>query len=202
MKTSSQLVLQKDDPKVDIREMRTKKMLLDAFEELNQEKSIGEMTVSELCDRSTVRRATFYRHFEDKYAFYEYYLGTLTEQLLAQAEEYDDVDLRTYTTSMHTRLIDFIEKHSYIAQRDIGRTALAGTLDMMMREIAIGIVRHINREVEERGIELDIPSEFLGMLYAGGMMHTLRWWIMEDKPISAEELERYTTDFFMQHFER
>lgn len=88
-----------------------------------------------------------------------------------------------------------------MAQRDIGRTALAGTLDMMMREIAVGIVRHIDREVEERGLKLDAPSEFLGMLYSGGMMHTLRWWIIEDKPIDADKLEEYTTNFFMQYFD-
>lgn len=108
MQAASKNVLKRDDSKTDIREIRTKRMLLDAFEELNQEKSIEDMTVSELCDKSTVRRATFYRHFEDKYAFYEYYLSTLTEKLLAQAKEYDDVDLRTYTQSMHRRLIKFI----------------------------------------------------------------------------------------------
>lgn len=190
------------DEKMDVREVRTRKMLLDAFNELNREKSIDDMTVSELCERSTVRRATFYRHFEDKYAFYEYYLSTLTERFLRETpSQTDDMDLRTYTSTMHRMLIDFLQQNGKEAKRDIGRTALAGTLDMVMREIAVGIVRHIDAEAAERGLELKAPSEFLGMLYAGGMVHTLRWWINEDAPISAEDLERYTTDFFMRYFE-
>ena len=38
------------------------------------------------------RAATFYRHFKDKNAFFEWYLQTITEQFLAEAEDANGVE--------------------------------------------------------------------------------------------------------------
>ena len=91
----------------DIRKTRTDRMLCEAMEALLDEKPYNVISVSEICKRSTVQRGTFYRHFEDKNAFFEYYLNTITEQLLSEAEaEGEDLDaLEPYARTMHLRLM-------------------------------------------------------------------------------------------------
>ena len=55
------------DPRV----QRTRQLLLDAFMALVQEKhTIHSISIQEITTRATVNRATFYAHFEDKYALF------------------------------------------------------------------------------------------------------------------------------------
>ncbi len=68
--------------KIDIRVKKTYKQLFKAFIELLTEKSFDELTVSEICNKAQVHRATFYKHFEDKYA----YLNFVFESSLSEIE--------------------------------------------------------------------------------------------------------------------
>jgi AcrR family transcriptional regulator len=54
--------------KIDPRVVRTRKLLTDAFLSVQQEKSFDDITIQDIADRATVNRATFYAHFQDKYA--------------------------------------------------------------------------------------------------------------------------------------
>jgi AcrR family transcriptional regulator len=57
-----------NDPRV----KRTRQLLLQAFMALLEEKqNIHSISVQEIAERATVNRATFYAHFEDKYALLE-----------------------------------------------------------------------------------------------------------------------------------
>ena len=50
----------------DLRIIKTRKALCDAFIILLGEKPFEDITVNELCKKAMVRRATFYQHFEEK----------------------------------------------------------------------------------------------------------------------------------------
>lgn len=187
---------------MDIRAERTRRLLKDAFQQLLEEKSFEGISVSEICALSTVRRGTFYRHFDDKYAFYEWYLQSITQDFLAELDDdIDDADLRAYLSFMHRKLIAFEQEHRESFGHNLGKTALAGSLDMVMKEIADGIAERIGLHAAQSGIELDATPQLLSMFYSGGMVHTLRWWLLNGEPCSAEELERHCTDFLMRYLE-
>jgi AcrR family transcriptional regulator len=57
-----------EDPRV----KRTRKLLLDAFTELLTEKNFHAVSVQDIAERATVNRATFYAHFDDKYALLDH----------------------------------------------------------------------------------------------------------------------------------
>lgn len=65
--------------KVDPRIIRTKKLLVEAFQEVSREKKMSQITVKDITERATVNRATFYAHFTDKYDILDY---TLSETIL------------------------------------------------------------------------------------------------------------------------
>ncbi|WP_088042656.1 TetR/AcrR family transcriptional regulator [Bacillus sp. EAC] len=56
-----------EDPRV----TRTRKLIIDAFVALINEKDINSIFVKEITDRAKVNRATFYRHFDNKHELYK-----------------------------------------------------------------------------------------------------------------------------------
>jgi AcrR family transcriptional regulator len=67
---------------VDPRVKRTRKLIEQTFEELLDEKGFQALTVQNIADRATVNRATFYGHFEDKYALLDSYIRESFQQWL------------------------------------------------------------------------------------------------------------------------
>lgn len=51
--------------KTDARIRYTRMRITQAFREISTEKSVDKITVTELCRRAEINRATFYNHFED-----------------------------------------------------------------------------------------------------------------------------------------
>ena len=68
------------DPRV----RRTRQLLLRAFTELQKEKSLYSISVQDIAERATVNRATFYAHFEDKYALMDGWIREEFRQVLAR----------------------------------------------------------------------------------------------------------------------
>lgn len=60
--------------KMDVRVIRTYEQLTASLVALLGSKSFEELTVSEICDHAQVHRATFYKHFNDKYEFLNFCL--------------------------------------------------------------------------------------------------------------------------------
>lgn len=54
---------------MDIRVIRTYDQLTSSLVSLLESKSFEELSVSEICEHAKVHRATFYKHFNDKYEF-------------------------------------------------------------------------------------------------------------------------------------
>jgi AcrR family transcriptional regulator len=60
------------ESKLDPRVRRTRQMLEQAFNDLITEKGFQTISVQDVTERAGVNRATFYAHFEDKYALLDY----------------------------------------------------------------------------------------------------------------------------------
>jgi AcrR family transcriptional regulator len=68
------------DPRV----KRTRKLLQDAFMALLAEKSFQAISVQDIAERATLNRATFYAHFEDKYALMDYMVRDTFREAVAR----------------------------------------------------------------------------------------------------------------------
>ena len=62
----------------DLRVRRTRKLLQKALLEAASEKGFAHVTVRDITDRAMVNRATFYRHYEDKYDLLAHYVEELS----------------------------------------------------------------------------------------------------------------------------
>jgi len=70
---SSDIVAYAETSAVDPRVQRTRALLLNAFRALLHERGFEVMTVQDIAARAGVNRATFYAHFEDKYALFAWF---------------------------------------------------------------------------------------------------------------------------------
>jgi AcrR family transcriptional regulator len=77
---STATALNAGDPRV----KRTRQLLLQAFTQLQKEKSINSISVQDIAERATVNRATFYAHFEDKYALMYSWIREEFQQVLSR----------------------------------------------------------------------------------------------------------------------
>lgn len=57
--------------KTDRRILRTRRMIMDAFTQLLEEKGFEAITVSDLTEKADINRGTFYQHYKDKYDLLE-----------------------------------------------------------------------------------------------------------------------------------
>jgi AcrR family transcriptional regulator len=70
--------------RLDPRVKRTRKLVLDAFFSLLNERGFESITVADIAERATVNRVTIYAHFEDKYALLEHAIGVKFQAMLNQ----------------------------------------------------------------------------------------------------------------------
>jgi AcrR family transcriptional regulator len=78
-RTTEPAQINEADPRV----RRTRALLLQAFTALQKEKSLSSISVQDIAERATVNRATFYAHFEDKYALMDCWIREEFQQVLA-----------------------------------------------------------------------------------------------------------------------
>jgi AcrR family transcriptional regulator len=72
----------------DLRAKRTDKPLLEALIELTVHKGFAAVTVSDLTKYVGINRATFYRHYQDKFDLLNHYARTVYELLVSLPDAY------------------------------------------------------------------------------------------------------------------
>ena len=77
------------ESKTDPRALRTRKLIMDSFIILSEQKDFPDITVKDITTEAMINRATFYYHFEDKYELLD---KALSEVLLVNlsSEKYEE----------------------------------------------------------------------------------------------------------------
>jgi len=70
----------KEEEKLDPRVKRTRSLILHSFDDLLAEKNFESISVQDVTDKAQINRATFYAHFQDKYALLDYAVSQMFRQ--------------------------------------------------------------------------------------------------------------------------
>lgn len=174
---------------MDIRTQRTLTMLAEAFDQLVEKKGMEKISVSELCALSTVRRATFYRHFADMQDFVRFYLATMTERFMQVLAANNDLeDLLPYARAMHAHMLQYASEHGGRFRHMMGAAMSADMMDMAIVQVADGIIARIRSAQDKGEIASSINAEAVGLYYSAGLMHAMRWWLLDDQSANANVL--------------
>lgn len=96
----------------DRRVRRTKKQLCAALTELMREKSVRDITVTELTGRADVNRGTFYCHYKDVFDMAEQMEGELFDEFAALLGAYDAESLRGGLRAVLRDVLAFIQRNA------------------------------------------------------------------------------------------
>jgi AcrR family transcriptional regulator len=69
-----------NEQKLDPRVKRTRGLILKSFGDLLSEKSFDSISVQDVTDKAQINRATFYKHFQDKYKLLDYSISQMFMQ--------------------------------------------------------------------------------------------------------------------------
>lgn len=79
------------EKKIDLRILRTRRILVQAMNELLEKQDLQSITVSDIAEQAMINRATFYAHFADKYDLFAYILREFFTEVL-EAEVSDSAE--------------------------------------------------------------------------------------------------------------
>ena len=160
------------EEKTDLRIRKTYKALCDAFVTILEKKRFDDLTVNELCDEATIRRATFYKHFADKHDFFSFFIRQKQDQFISQAkEETPPNGIYAYTLYLTQRSILYFKEHESLIQNILKSDMSASPLDIFNEEIHSNILSNL-KEHQQRGCTFSV-SELLASFLSGGIFSTI-----------------------------
>lgn len=177
--------------KEDLRTKRTRKMILEAFINLVEEKGYEHVTVSDIANQAMINRATFYAHFKDKQDVYDYIFKEAVEQFMMVLAP---VQLgKTNQLQLHT--IEQIITHIFEkiqANRDFFKTVLNAHGNEQLRKQISQILRstyaNIFDQVEIREKDFIVPIDFIIEYMSATFMASLHWWINQEISFSPKQM--------------
>jgi AcrR family transcriptional regulator len=99
-----------DEPRVDPRVTRTRNLIRDALKSLLSEKSFESISVQDIAERATVNRATFYAHFQDKFALLDVVIRDAVRHFLSEDDPMGS-DVRSLLSAVGKSVFGFVTAH-------------------------------------------------------------------------------------------
>jgi AcrR family transcriptional regulator len=181
----------------DVRALRTRQGIREAFLALLAEQSFEQVTVSEIAARAQVNRVTFYKHFIDKWDLLSSWITEARKLLDDKASSLHN--LAVLSTAGHVPELVFhifgliYEQRAYYRLM-IGRTPLAIIADQLEKQMESFI-----REQLEVYLQLDPamppdmpPLSLLCRAEAASFVGVVRWWLENDCQPPVAQMARWT----------
>jgi AcrR family transcriptional regulator len=171
-----------NDPRV----KRTRQLLQQAFMELIHEKSFEAITVQDIAERSTLNRATFYAHYEDKYALLDATAGTSFAETLRRRIACDAMMSEETLRRLVLAVCDYhgdLSKQCERAYQTL-ESLLAPRIRTTLHDLVLGCLLRTEAFRECRHETLEMAATVVSWAIYGA---TLRW-KQEGKARSAEVL--------------
>lgn len=181
--------MSRNEAGTDLRVRRTRKLLREALVDLATEKGFEAVTIQDIAERAMVNRATFYRHYQDKYALALDYATELLAELdllrLPLGPE------RHSVTEGHSpallRLFEHAAAHERLYRLMLGRQAgpfFAGQIQRYIEQV-------MRERLEATGYDprrSRVPPEFCFHFLANNALTLLVWWLEQGRPYTAAQM--------------
>lgn len=177
------------EQKVDLRIIKTHKALTDAFWQMLSEQRFEDITVNELCARAMVRRATFYKHFADKYDFFAFLIRAKQAEFDAQIQkQVDNTRSQFFYLGIIQRAVDFLNSNEKLVQTVLDSKMLPTVMDILSRQITLDITQKLQEDAQN-GVPLPASPQVMAQFFTGALLYTVRWWVTQKKVSEAELME-------------
>lgn len=148
---------------------RTKRAIIDAFQQILEETPINKITVKSIVERCKINRNTFYYYFDGIPELVEYHLTDLADQLFARFDQPNPIGEMQQTINYFEQR----KKSVFHVYRYLPREEFLAFLD----KIAVHVVE---KSLRRRTAETPIPEEDLIILiryYKGALVGGILDWL-------------------------
>lgn len=180
------------EQKTDLRIIKTYKALTEAFMQMLSEKKFEDIAVNELCERAMVRRATFYKHFADKYEFFAFVVRAKQLEFDAQIQyPAQSLRSRSFYLDIIRRALDFLNSNAKLVQTVLDSNLLPTVMDILSRQIILDITQKL-KEDAQNGVPLPASPQVMAQFFTGALMYTITWWVRQKNVSEAKLMEELT----------
>lgn len=179
---------------MDLRVLKTQKLIRDSFIELIGEKGFAGITINDISNRAQINRSTFYLHYTDKYELLDKTVDEALVKLFALVAPEAHIKERNLEFDSFTQNIQMILKT--IADDALFYKTMLGDNGMpdIRKKMANILKQKLGQSFHEQAlIPKDLFLELLSSLYMGA----ITWWLSNDMAYSpaymAEQLIKMLT---------
>jgi AcrR family transcriptional regulator len=176
---------QKYAGKEDLRVRRTRKMLQNALMEATIQRGFESVTVQDICDRAMVNRATFYRHYADKYDLIDQFMKEIYD-MLDQAQNDTNADSPSAPAGL-IRLLEHLHNHAHFYRAMLGPKGYAHFGERIRQYIEKRFQRSLPQD-RFQSLPGRPPVSMLLRSLSNASLGAIEWWLEEDMPVSPEQM--------------
>lgn len=198
----------------DRRVQKTRKLLQDGLMQLVTEKGYESVTIQEILDKANVGRSTFYTHFQDKDQLLHSILDRLDElfeqheKQLLDATKYagntDSTDIPP-DSSPTLSLFQFVRQNHRFFKAMLGNRGYGifakpvydhvfahvhGIFSSPVHNEALAHLHGSFKMLVSSQKSGSLESEIAAHYFVSALMGVLVWWVENDMPCTAEEIDR------------
>src|ERR1700676_2515584 len=172
-------MLHSDCERLDPRIRRTRQLLQGALRKLLEQIEFDKISVQDITEAATVNRATFYAHYEDKFALLGELIRVTFLDLLAQrGAKFDGGCFHVIILAVCDYLSELQKSHSF-NQHQFVPFVEATVIDQIRIVLLDGFQRH--------PVERNIPAEMIAATASWAIYGAVKQWINTAERVSAEE---------------
>ncbi|MCD8332005.1 MAG: TetR/AcrR family transcriptional regulator [Oscillospiraceae bacterium] len=184
------------EQKKDLRIVKTQRALTESLKSLLLEKPLTEITVNELCERAMVRRATFYKHFGDKYELLTFTLKQMQGDISLARDSASPPSGSGGFYQDIAGMLDYIE-----ANEPLVRALSSNCSTAAVSGLVSNFITHTIKDYLTQTGSVDSPRtaplELLCQLLAGSLFYGISWWLDHKTLISKKEMAQRLRAFIV-----
>ena len=184
------------EEQTDLRIRRTHHFLQEATIELVTEKGFDAITVGDIAERAMINRATFYRHYQDKYdlvaKIFEEAANHLVEDMKPLHKDIDPGEKEENLLEIWNQLFEHVAEHARLYRAMLGKNG-SSWFAARMREHIIKLMlekeRRWKHQVEpSQPIDPAMPPELPVMQLSHVLIGTIVWWLESEKRYTPRQM--------------
>lgn len=169
----------------DLRVQRTLQLIQDALIDLTAQKGFANVTVLDITRQAKINRATFYRHYQDKFDLLDRYAQAVYELLgTGSAEPLEEKEAHSEKAPAGlVKLLEHIQANARFYRVMLGANGSPAFIKKVRQ--------HIENRFRHSLPKALMDDEVFGSLYlnylSSGSVSAVLWWLEQDMPYSPQE---------------
>ncbi len=176
----------KNNESIDVRVIRTYSQLINGLIVLLKEKSFDEVSVIEICEASGVHRATFYKHFNDKFEFLNFCFDSMLNTISFDSLEIGSSPEIIKSNIMHfvSCILEFIDDNRPLFTSACIENPSIAFLSSFDNAINAFCTNKLNSVLTAPSHRIEISSVY----YSGAFVGVVKWYIQSNNPNMYDDI--------------